>query len=122
MRRERRAALDRQLAGIGRYCVSPLCRHRLLVEHFGQSYAPPAPDGCGACDVCLGEIATLDGDEALLTAQKILSCVWRLDSRYGASYVAQVLRVAEGEDAGERDVEAERECGAGDLGRHLLMQ
>jgi len=51
---ERRVALDRQLAGIGRFTVAPVCRHRILVEHFGFELEN-GPAGCGACDVCLGE-------------------------------------------------------------------
>ncbi len=91
---ERRRALDRQLAGIGRYCVAPVCRHRLLVEHFDQPWpAPGGADGpCGACDVCLGETEAMPDGEALLTAQKILSCVWRMESRWGAGQVIDVLR------------------------------
>jgi ATP-dependent DNA helicase RecQ len=38
---ERERVLERQLREIGRYVVSPVCRHRLLTEHFGQPY--PAP-------------------------------------------------------------------------------
>src|SRR5512139_102402 len=38
-----------KLGEIYDYCQSGVCRHRFLVEYFGQSH-----DGrCGACDVCL---------------------------------------------------------------------
>jgi len=62
------------------------CRHRALVEYFDQPYAE---DKCGACDVCLDEVELLD--DALVTAQKILSCVVRLDQSFGGEYTAQVL-------------------------------
>ncbi|HLG71451.1 MAG TPA: ATP-dependent DNA helicase RecQ [Chloroflexota bacterium] len=87
---ERARALDRQLREIGQFAVAPICRHRLLTEHFGQTYAPQA-SGCGACDVCLGETQQLDPQEALVTAQKIISAVWRTGGRFGPAHVASVL-------------------------------
>jgi ATP-dependent DNA helicase RecQ len=85
---ERRKAVERQLREIGRFGVSPVCRHRLLAEHFGARY-PEA--SCGACDVCLGETRSLPPEESLLTAQKILSAAWRCGGRFGAGYVARLL-------------------------------
>ena len=92
---DRKRALDRQLAAIGRYAGAPVCRHRLLTEHFEQPYPATglvAPEGCGACDVCLGETSALPADEALVTAQKIISAVWRLGGRFGSGHVCDVLR------------------------------
>jgi ATP-dependent DNA helicase RecQ len=92
---ERERVLDRQLREVGRFAVAPMCRHRLLTEHFGQAYpAPDAPanaDGCAACDVCLGETQELPPDEALVIAQKIISAAWRLEGRFGAGQVVDVL-------------------------------
>jgi len=72
------------------FCQAAACRHRFLVEYFGQAYDK---GGCGACDICLGEV-TAEGD-SLVLAQKILSCVVRLGERFGADYVADVLRGAD---------------------------
>jgi len=72
------------------YCQGAACRHRFLVEYFGQVYRA---DTCGACDVCLGEIAVEDGSAAL--ARQILACVAEMGERFGADYVADVLRGAE---------------------------
>jgi len=72
------------------YCQSAACRHRLLVEYFGQAYEPAR---CGACDVCLGEVAAEEGAAAL--ARQILACVLELGEGFGADYVADVLRGAE---------------------------
>jgi ATP-dependent DNA helicase RecQ len=92
---ERRQAIERQLREIGRYAVSPVCRHRLLAEHFGASYQGDSMrqgvPGCGACDVCLGETRSLAPEEALLTAKKILSAAWRARGRFGAGYVVNLL-------------------------------
>ena len=90
---ERQRALERQLREIGRYAVSPVCRHRLLAEHFGVAYPPEGSSGddCGACDVCLGETQGLSPEDALLTAKKVLSAAWRTDGKFGTGYVASLL-------------------------------
>ncbi len=62
------------------------CRHRQISEYFGQAYEP---DNCGACDVCLGERE--DEEDATVTAQKILSCVARVDEHFGRGHVVDVL-------------------------------
>jgi ATP-dependent DNA helicase RecQ len=79
------------------YTTRFVCRHRQLVEYFGQTWTRPeelADDvkGCGACDVCLGEVRVLA--DSTVVAQKILSCVVRCEQRYGAHHVASVLRGA----------------------------
>ncbi len=93
-----RDALDASLARLSQmmgYTTRLVCRHRQLAEHFGQAYEPPggAEDGCGACDVCLGELAPQRDSQVL--AQKILSCVVRVGQRYGAAHVTDVLRGAD---------------------------
>ncbi len=96
---ERRRALEKQLKDIGRYASAPVCRHGLLAAHFSAGY-PPTPqgeDGCGACDVCLGETKGLPEDEARLAAKKILSAAWRCEGRYGTGYVVNLLLGRPGE-------------------------
>ena len=80
-------AAGRHLTDIDRYCSGTTCRHRALVEYFGQAY-PPVP--CDACDVCLGEMQSVP--DAIVVAQKILSCVYRLRQSFGAGHVISVLR------------------------------
>jgi ATP-dependent DNA helicase RecQ len=75
------------LSGMRRYAGSMRCRHRSLLEYFGQR---PDSDDCGACDWCLGELEEVE--EPLVLAQKILSCVLRLRQRWGAGQVVDVLR------------------------------
>jgi len=76
------AALEK----INDYATSVTCRHAALVEHFGQEW-DRGP--CGACDVCLGKLEVVE--DALIIGQKILSCVLRVQERFGAEYVALVL-------------------------------
>lgn len=86
---ERQRTLDRQLREIGQFAGAPVCRHRVLVEHFGASY--PGVHACGACDVCLGETRSLGEAEALATAQKVLQGAWQANGRFGAGYVVSLL-------------------------------
>lgn len=69
------------------FCRSSVCRHRALVQYFGQDLEPT---NCLACDVCLGRMESVK--DSLVTAQKILSCVKRLKEGFGASYTTLVLR------------------------------
>jgi ATP-dependent DNA helicase RecQ len=71
------------------YCQGAICRHRSLVEYFGQTYGA---EPCGACDICLGEV-TAEDDSAVVAGQ-ILACVAEMGERFGADYVADVLRGA----------------------------
>ena len=102
------------LEDMNNFARGAVCRHKMLVEYFGQRYQPPAEaqddaealaandaqaaadeaarDGitCGACDHCLGDTESVP--EAPLLAQKILSAVARTGQRFGAGHVVQVLR------------------------------
>jgi ATP-dependent DNA helicase RecQ len=69
------------------YCRQARCRHRALVNYFGQSYDKP---NCGACDLCLGDTEPVP--DALVVAQKILSCVARVKEKFGVAHVVSVLR------------------------------
>jgi ATP-dependent DNA helicase RecQ len=77
----------RHLEDMDRYCRGALCRHRALVQYFGQAY--PA-ESCNACDLCLGD--TEEVPEAAVVAQKILSCVARVKENFGINHVVAVLR------------------------------
>jgi ATP-dependent DNA helicase RecQ len=70
-----------------RYATDVGCRHRHLVEYFGERHAK---DGCGACDFCLDELE--QAQEPVVLARKILSCVVRVGQRFGTMHVASVLR------------------------------
>ncbi len=78
-------AIDK-LNDIYNFCTGCICRHQAIVGYFGQNLEQ---DQCNACDVCLGELTCID--DAVVTAQKILSCVYRLDQSFGGNYTAQVL-------------------------------
>ena len=82
-------AIDIGLAKLGdmaAYAAGVTCRHRAILRYFGQDLDA---ENCQACDVCFGDLEL--ADDALVTAQKILSCVYRLEQRFGADYTAGVL-------------------------------
>jgi ATP-dependent DNA helicase RecQ len=87
----------RHLDDMDRYCRSLVCRHRALVEYFGQKYAEPK---CPACDVCQGDTEPVPDCQIL--AQKILSCVARVKESFGVNQVAAVLRGENTEDVRRR--------------------
>jgi ATP-dependent DNA helicase RecQ len=76
----------KHLDDMDRYCRGGLCRHRVLVEYFGQKHS----GSCRACDVCLGDMEPVP--DAVIVAQKILSCVARVKERFGPGHIVCVLR------------------------------
>ena len=72
------------------YCRPVTCRHRSLVEYFGQQYES---ENCGACDLCTGQSEVLP--EAQTIAKKILSCVYRANESFGVAHIASILRGAD---------------------------
>ena len=77
----------RLLRDMERYAGGTRCRHRVLVEYFGQQYTD---DRCDACDWCLRELELIDDPNTV--AQKILSTVVRIGQSWGVGYVVDVLR------------------------------
>lgn len=80
------AASQATLHAMDQFCHGMTCRHRTLVNYFGQEYET---ENCSACDVCLQELDLVP--DPLVTAQKILSCVVRLKQMFGGDYTALVL-------------------------------
>ena len=68
------------------FCTGAICRHKAILQYFGQ---PTDKDNCQACDVCLGEVESVP--DAMIIAQKILSCIIRLEQRFGSAHTASVL-------------------------------
>ncbi|HWL94724.1 MAG TPA: DNA helicase RecQ [Phycisphaerae bacterium] len=84
---QNKAAQIELLHHLQAYCQPFDCRHRRLVEYFGQAFAKRE---CGACDVCLNETGEME--DVTVLAQKVLSCVARTKEMFGAKHVADVLR------------------------------
>jgi len=88
--REQKIAYEK-LQQMIHYCESHVCRRKVLLEYFGETYAETK---CHHCDNCFKVKETFDGTVA---AQKLLSCVARVGERFGANYVIDVLRGSKAE-------------------------
>jgi len=68
-------------------CETLNCRRTRLLEYFGEQATP-----CGNCDTCLIPPVSFDGT---VPVQKLLSAIYRVDQRFAAGHVIDVLRGAE---------------------------
>lgn len=82
---EQRQRAEASLNAVHDYCHSATCRHKILVEYFGQQLDAE----CQACDHCLGKLEPVA--DPLIVGQKILSCVVRCRESFGANHIAKVL-------------------------------
>ena len=71
-------------------CETLHCRRVRLLDYFGQH----GQQACGNCDICLTPPVSFDGT---LMAQKLLSTVYRVEQRFAAGHVLDVLRGIDGE-------------------------
>jgi ATP-dependent DNA helicase RecQ len=92
--RERLHARE-QLRTMVHYAEIAECRRAALLNYFGETFPG---DPCGACDNCLAPRATFDGT---VSAQKLLSCVFRIYQRsgfhVGLNHIVAVLTGADTE-------------------------
>jgi ATP-dependent DNA helicase RecQ len=68
-------------------CETLSCRRTRLLEYFGEQSTP-----CGNCDTCLIPPISFDGT---VPVQKLLSTIYRVDQRFAATHVIEVLRGVE---------------------------
>jgi ATP-dependent DNA helicase RecQ len=75
----------RKLDQMANYGDLSTCRRKYLLNYFDEA----TTDYCGHCDVCLTHIERVDGT---ISAQKVLSAVARVNERFGAGYIIDLLR------------------------------
>ncbi|MEI6288368.1 MAG: DNA helicase RecQ [bacterium] len=75
----------KKLDDIMRYSSLDSCRHKYLLNYFGEK---SEADSCDACDFCLEPAKEFDGTEI---TQKILSAVIRTGQKFGAGHIAKIL-------------------------------
>lgn len=85
-----RDAAFQSFEAMSRFATGANCRHRELVNYFGQDLPPEQHESCGACDVCLGQLDLVE--DAQVIGQKILSSVFRQEQRFGSDYTTMVLK------------------------------
>jgi ATP-dependent DNA helicase RecQ len=73
------------------YADSHGCRHHYILSYFGDADASPH---CTVCDNCLSKSSAavrLPTEEETIIIQKALSCVARVNGRFGRARIAQTL-------------------------------
>jgi len=81
---QKRIELHKLNAMVG-FAEALSCRRRILLGYFGETLA----QDCGNCDICLDPPELVDVTE---DARKALSCVFRVNQRFGMGHVIDVLR------------------------------
>ncbi|MSS77316.1 DNA helicase RecQ [Anaerococcus sp. AGMB00486] len=74
-----------KLQSIISYVNTNMCLRKYILNYFGQD----AEDSCNNCSNCLDTYEKLD---VTIDSQKILSCIYRLDQRYGMTTVVDCLK------------------------------
>ena len=80
------------------YVNTTSCLRAFILDYFGQE----SMDSCDNCSNCLDDLVKID---VTLEAQKILSCIYRLDQRYGSSTVSECLRGSKSKKAKEKNLD-----------------
>lgn len=75
----------KQLDDMIQFAKSVHCRRIALLKYFDEVYTTP---NCKACDNCLTPKEMFD---ATIVAQKILSCVYRVEERFGMRHIMAIL-------------------------------
>lgn len=83
---ERKQMEYQKLQSIVDYCHTGKCLRNYILEYFGEM---PQQDSCSNCSNCNSDIKLQD---ITVEAQKIFSCIYRMNQRFGTGLVAEVLR------------------------------
>ncbi|AZQ13055.1 DNA helicase RecQ [Shewanella khirikhana] len=84
-----------KLASMAAFAEAQTCRRQVLLHYFGEAASEP----CGNCDICLDPPKRYNGTE---DAQKVLSCIYRLEQRFGINHLIEVLRGSRAANVVER--------------------
>lgn len=84
-----------KLQAIINYANTSRCLRAYILNYFGQA----SDETCGACYNCLSTIERVD---VTVDSQKILSCIYRLEQRYGINLVVDTLLGAKSKKIKER--------------------
>ncbi|WP_461243417.1 DNA helicase RecQ [Secundilactobacillus muriivasis] len=72
-----------KLQAMSQYANTQECLQRYILAYFGEE-----GEDCGQCSNCLDD---RESQDITVETQKVLSCVKRMDERFGKGFVAQVL-------------------------------
>lgn len=79
------------------YVNTSNCLRGFILSYFGSE----AIEHCDNCSNCLSEV---DKTDATIDSQKILSCIYRLDQRYGARTIIDCLRGSKNKNSREKNL------------------
>lgn len=94
------------------FAEAQTCRRRVLLNYFDEAFE----EDCQNCDICLNPPQTYD---ATIDAQKALSCVYRVQQRFGISHIVDVLR---GSDNKRIKILGHHKLNVYGLGKHLSVE
>lgn len=83
---ERERILYTNLQYLIDYCNTNECLRNSILKYFDEEIEN---ENCGNCGNCLSKSEMVD---ITIEAQKILSCIYRVEERFGATVIVQVLR------------------------------
>ncbi len=73
------------LAETTAYCESSVCRRKLLLHYFGESYEE---ENCGNCDNCLNPKKRVEAQQLL---EIVLECILAVKENFKADYIIDML-------------------------------
>ncbi len=68
------------------YCNTDKCLRRYLISYFDNNYDLESCNNCGNC------LSETESQDITLETQKILSCIYRMEQRFGSNVVIDVLK------------------------------
>ncbi len=79
---------EKLLQAMVHYSTARECRRKVLLSYFGEKYSA-SENQKNCCDICQsGPVPLVD---MTIPCQKLMSCIIRTNSRFGATYVVEVL-------------------------------
>lgn len=88
-----------KLQTIINYVNTGSCLRAYILNYFGQE----AKRTCDNCSNCINDVKKQD---ATVDSQKILSCIYRLDQRYGLNTIVECLRASSSKNSIEKNLKA----------------
>lgn len=68
------------------YCRTSSCLRKYILNYFGEEYGE---ENCSSCSNCSSDSELVN---ITLEAQKILSCIYRMNQNYGVTLISEVLK------------------------------
>lgn len=79
---------ERLLQSMVSYATARKCRRKILLGYFGENISA-GDESSACCDICAAGAPPLI--DVTVVSQKIMSCILRLNERFGVNYVVDVL-------------------------------